>query len=107
MDRKLLVGMSVLALLLTLWFCLPRGYGKISPKAYDLALASYSACVARSEERIDKIDLLLNEDATAQNLSRQEFQWFTTIIEQARSQHWETAAMMAKQMLLEQIEVQL
>lgn len=103
MNLKTLVAILMIAAIAAGYLLWPSGYGQLSHPAYDLAIASYGACLAKSENRIDRIEALLDNPQFAQELSRQEEGWFRDLIAQARSQKWQRAANMARQMMQDQV----
>ena len=84
------------------WFS-QESYGKISDNAYQLATATFGACKAKSVERLDKIDELLEDESFSSQMTKQEIAWFTKLIDRARNGNWEGAAKSAEQMMKEQI----
>lgn len=86
------------------YLCYPFGYGTLSDGAYDLALASYGACLAKSESRVDKIEAILDDPEYAAKLSDQEIGWFRNLISQSRSDRWDQATTIAKQMMQDQVQ---
>lgn len=81
----------------------PTGYGAISDDAYDLALASYGACLAKSEQRIQQIQIILDDPESLENLTAQEHRWFRDLISKTRSNQWNRAATIAKRMMKDQV----
>ena len=56
------VGVAVFVILIAgvLTFTLNRGYGKVSAGTYESAKAIYGACLAKSPERLAKVEQLIN-----------------------------------------------
>ena len=104
MNLKTLALILVIMALAAGLFLIPSGYGKVSGEAYELAIASYGACLSKSEQRIDKIEAILESPEFSDKLSRQENRWFRKLIAKARSERWEQAASIAKEMMLDQVE---
>ena len=102
-SKSLAISIVVILAALAFQFY-PTGYGELSREAYDLALASYGACVARSEERIDKIETMLDASEFAEKLSPQETRWFRNLISQTRSDRWEQAEAISKRMMEDQVK---
>ena len=93
-----------IALLGAIYLFFPTGYGTISGEAYDLALASYGACLAKSESRVEKIEAMLNESEYSEKLSERETRWFRDLIAQTRSGRWNQATPIAKRMMEDQVD---
>lgn len=97
---------AVLATALLIFALLNRGYGKVSPKAYQLAKALYSTCKAQDERRLDKVEAILNEEETLSEnqVTAREKRWLSRIIQKARNGNWESAAKAARRMMEDQVE---
>lgn len=120
------IGVVALVAIIALVVFLNRGYGTVSYPAYKIATALYGACLAKSEPRIDAIQLLLSEsedqgdrqdqsdqrDVTDPDIgsnglefdkiSQQERTWLQSIIDAAKSADWNTAATEAKRLMEDQ-----
>ncbi|MEM7454382.1 MAG: hypothetical protein AAF456_08495 [Planctomycetota bacterium] len=83
-----------------------QGYGKVSQSAYEVATATYSASLARSLERIESVEELLEEDSRLAAMSEQEVRWLRDILDSAKAGHWEEAADAARMMMEDQVEHQ-
>lgn len=94
----------VSALVLAVFFWLNSGYGEISKNAYDLAIASYGACLSQSETRIAKVESLLADPAFAIDMSDQEQKWFRDLIAKTKSDQWQKAAKIARRMMEDQVQ---
>ena len=94
----------VLAVVVYLW--VNNGYGKVSPKTYELSKALYGACLAKSDERIEKVDLILSAESArgGVEITRQEKAWLNRIIRKARNGKWEAAAKSSRRMMEDQVE---
>ncbi len=79
-------------------------YGEVSERAYEIATATYGACLAKDENRLAKIEELLNDQEFASDLSAEESDWILQMVTTARSGDWESAAKSAKQMMLDQVQ---
>lgn len=79
-------------------------YGPISKNAYQLATATYGACMAKSPDRIERVDALLNDESFIAGMSKKEIGWFRDILADANRQNWDDAAKQAKLMIEEQVE---
>ncbi|MDB4778365.1 hypothetical protein OAG68_02805 [bacterium] len=86
------------------YFLCNQGYGKVSRRTYDMATAIYGACLARSENRVDKIQQLLSQDtAETSDMSIRERKWLNNIIQKAKNGNWESAAKAAKRIMEDQV----
>lgn len=83
------------------WF--NRGYGKVSPRAYEYSRAIYSTCLIKSEEGLARVeDQLANEEAA--DLTDREKSWLDSILAKARAGDWQAASQKAKRMMEDQVE---
>lgn len=78
------------------------GYGEVSKQTYDFATALYPACLAKSEERVEKVEALLDDETRTDQMSEEELGWIRDIVSQAKAGKWESAAAAAKRMLKDQ-----
>ncbi len=91
-------------------FWATRGYGKISPNGYDYATALYGACLAKSEPRIARVAIMLEQEQSKptgdpiDRISQRERGWLEGIVQLARQDQWERAAKMARRMMEDQVE---
>jgi len=70
-----------------------RGYGKVSDRSYKVATALYSACLSKSEARLEAVSkLIVDDESGEQPIPSHEREWLTSIIEQAQDGNWESAA---------------
>ncbi len=83
-----------------------RGYGKVSPKAYQLAKALYSTCLSKNEQRLDIVEAILHEteQSSEDQVTPQERVWLDRIIRKARAGRWQSAANAARRMMEDQVE---
>ena len=98
-----LLCVSAIAVVMVLW--LGRGYGTVSPDAYQVAQALYSSCLAKSEVRLEAVESMIN-DAGEQPLeiTAKEQRWLKAMIADAKAGDWQSAAADARQMLEDQVE---
>ena len=102
-NRKLILTSAVaivIALVVSIWW-LNRGYGEVSRQTYEISMALYSACQSKSEDRLSKIEQLLDE---AGEIPENERRWVEAIISRARDDNWESAANNARQMMEDQVK---
>ena len=90
-----------LALLVVIAGC--KTYGEVSPAAYELAKAAYSACNRESASGLERLADLIAEYESANEISADEATWLREIVETARSGEWSEAADAARQILDEQV----
>ena len=82
-----------------------RGYGKVSDRSYKVATALYSACLSKSEARLEKVSqLIVDDEDTDQPIPSHERAWLTSIVEQAQGGDWAAAAQSSKRMMEDQVE---
>lgn len=91
------------------WLCLLMGvclsgcgYPQVSPKAYELSKALYSACNRRSEEQLTRVVELIESHSSAGDINRRESEWLTAIVDQARARQWHQAMIEARQIMEDQ-----
>ena len=102
-DKKL--AFALLAILLVLggrWW-MNRGYGTVSPQTYEFSKAIYGACLSKNEQRLDKVEQLMNDPSHAE-LPLNEQKWLDAIISDARADNWEAAAKKARSMMKDQAQ---
>ncbi|MEL7496576.1 MAG: hypothetical protein AAFN77_03140 [Planctomycetota bacterium] len=92
-----------IASLAVCYFLLGRGYGEVSPATYELAKSLYSACLKKSDEHLNRVDDLLNQNDTPP-IPSNERRWLNQIIKQAQNGDWESAAQKAKRMMEDQVD---
>ena len=99
------VALGVLAIAVATFLWLGRGYGTVSPDAYQVAQALYSSCLAKSEVRLEAVESTIN-DAGEQPLeiTVKEQRWLKEIIADAKAGNWQSAAADARQMMEDQVE---
>lgn len=104
--KKFLPSVALLLLAITASVAISGcGYGEISDNAYDLATATYGACMAQDMARIERVKKMLEDEAFAAGLTTSEIGWFELIIDDAQNEDWETAASSAKRMLEDQVHL--
>ena len=99
------VTLGVLTIAVAMFLWLGRGYGTVSPDAYQVAQALYSSCLAKSEVRLEAVESTIN-DAGEQPLeiTVKEQRWLKEIIADAKAGNWQSAAADARQMMEDQVE---
>ena len=99
------VTLGVLTIAVATFLWLGRGYGTVSPDAYQVAQALYSSCLAKSEVRLEAVESTIN-DAGEQSLeiTANEQRWLKKIIADAKAGNWQSAAADARQMMEDQVE---
>ena len=98
---SVLAFIAVAAVAVLVW--LNQGYGEVSPQTYQYSKALYSACQAKNESHLQKIQEMLQsspEDA----LSDTERGWLEAILSQALEGQWEGAARKARRMMEDQVK---
>ena len=104
MNHKIIVGAVFLVAVIVICASAFRGFGTISDNAYQLATATYGACMAQSVERLDRVQSMLDDEEFVSGMSKKEVRWFKSIFEQARNNQWQAAAQTAKRMMEDQVE---
>lgn len=106
MKTQHVLGIAAIILVVaaSIYLLTNRGYGKVSRETYDVATAIYSACLSKSEPRIEKIEqMMLERDETVEDpMTDQERRWLDSIIQKARNGYWESAAKDARQIMEDQ-----
>jgi hypothetical protein len=98
-------GVFLLAAILVVWgyLWMNQGYGEVSQQTYEFSKAIYGACLAKSEQRLDKIQNLL-DDSSGDQLPGHERKWLEAIISNARAENWKVAAKEARSMMEDQAQ---
>ena len=98
------VGVVVVAALL--WWLLRPAYGKLTPRAYRIALALHSVCNQKDAARLEKLKehVVSSEDSEAEPLAERERQWLDAIIAAAEKGRWSDAARDSRLLLERQAE---
>ena len=89
MTQKIAAGfLLVLLVFVPVWMA-NRGYPKVSEATYQLATATYSACLSRDLERIEAVEAELNRESLRSEMNAKEVQWIESMLAEARDQNWE------------------
>ena len=100
-----ILGVMLIGTVIMVWTS--QGYGKVSPRAYEVSTALYGACLAKSDARLESIENLLDEDADREDtpgVSENERRWLESMIRTARDGDWKSAANSARRMMEDQVE---
>ena len=103
MNSKVFGGVTLLVIAVAALTLISRGYGEISENAYQLATATYGACLAESIDRLERVESLLDDDVFTSRMSGKEVRWFKSIFKKARNDDWTRAAQLAKRMMKDQV----
>jgi len=106
-KNRLLVSLGVLAflvLVVVIGRITDAGYGKVSRITYELAKATYAACLAQDEDRLDAVKLTMDDIASEQPIPDQERRWLENILAKARKGNWESAAKDARRIMSDQVD---
>lgn len=96
-NQKMAAGSIVIFVALGLLYILVfRGYGEVSPKAYEFASAIYGACLTKNQTRLQKAAELIAAD---EELPDNERRILNSMIQTAQNGSWESAAANAKRLL--------
>ena len=79
------------------------GYPEVSPQAYEVTKALYSACNRQSETHLTKIEELITERLEDSKISESEAEWLREIITNAKSGEWESAMLECREIMEDQI----
>lgn len=102
-GKKLVLALFAIVLILVCSWWMNRGYGTVSQQTYEFSKAIYGACLAKSEQRLDKIEQLMDDPSNAE-LPSHERTWLDAIISNARAGNWESAAKKARSMMEDQAQ---
>lgn len=75
----------------------------MSTDGYQITLALYSACNAKSLERIAQIESIVDNQVQQQQLNQREAEWFQQVVHRAREGDWHAAAQQSRQILSAQV----
>ena len=99
------VTLGVLTIAVATFLWLGRGYGTVSPDAYQVAQALYSSCLAKSEVRLEAVESTINDAGDPPlEITAKEQRWLKAIIADAKAGNWQSAAAAAHQMMEDQVE---
>ena len=99
------VTLGVLTIAVATFLWLGRGYGTVSPDAYQVAQALYSSCLAKSEVRLEAVESTINDAGDPPlEITAKEQRWLKAIVADAKAGNWQSAAADARQMMEDQVE---
>lgn len=101
--KKLAFALIAIALIVVSSWWMNRGYGTVSRQTYEFSKAIYGSCLAKSEQRLDKVEQLMNDPSNAE-LPSHERKWLNAIVSNARAGNWEAAAKKARGMMEDQAQ---
>lgn len=78
-------------------------YGPVSPRAWEIATAIYSACNRQDVDRLPAVDQVISEAFAAEQISESEQRALRQMLTDAEQGRWQTAMEDARTMLNEQI----
>lgn len=81
-----------------------RGYGEVSQRGYRIAIALYSACNQRDDEKLTQIEDLITQSETAHDLHANEIRWLRDIIRTGQRGHWDAANRKVRRLMVDQIK---
>jgi len=105
MNKSLILsGVLFLALIVggIVYWC-TAGYGKVSPDAYEVAKALYGTCLSESDQRLEMVSSLLDDDEDSLEVTARERDWLESMIEKAKDGNWKSAAKSARRMMEDQV----
>jgi hypothetical protein len=106
MDRRylklVLLGL-VVAVGLSTYLYLNRGYGNVSELGYQYATALYSACNQSDSRKLEVISEMLIASSEREEIDDRELRWLNGIIEHGRRGDWQAAAGEARKLLEDQV----
>ncbi len=78
-------------------------YPEVSPRAYEITKALYSACNLQKTEKLAVIEELIEQSLDEESLTSREAAWLLDIVADARAGEWEQAALESRRILEDQI----
>ena len=78
-------------------------YDGLSDEAYQLTKSALMACQSKSEERLGKVEELIEEHRANSSLSQQELRWLDRVVKLGNDGQWAKGAAMARKMMKDQI----
>ncbi|MCA9215991.1 MAG: hypothetical protein KDB27_23150 [Planctomycetales bacterium] len=90
-------------ILLAVPLCLGCGYGEVSPTAYEYSKALYSISNRKLEGRLDAVRHHNEVSHESGELTIQEANWLTSIVEDAKNKQWNDAMNSARRMMEDQV----
>lgn len=98
----IVISILVVGLGVSWWW--NRDYGEISPRAYDYAMALFSACNQKKVDKVNEIGVLIEQDAQKGQLASRETRWLQAIITQASNGNWDRANREIRSIMEDQIQ---
>lgn len=80
------------------------GAAEVSPAAYQISKALYSACNRQHDDQLLKVEESIAAKLASQDISSREAALLTEIVEQAKQQEWKIASQQAWQILEDQVD---
>lgn len=93
--------MLMLGLTVTISGC---GYGDVSPMTYEYAKALYSITNRKDATRLDQVKSQIEAALDEEQLSEQEADWLSQIIDNAAAGRWDKANRSARQIMEDQLK---
>lgn len=78
-------------------------YDVLSDEAYQLTKSALLACQSKSEERLGKVEALIEEYRAKSSLSDQELRWLDRVVKLGNDGQWEQGAAMARKIMKDQV----
>jgi hypothetical protein len=97
-------GAVLLAIAGVLIAILNSGYGELSSRGYELAIATVSACNQRDTERLAEIESLVREAEGQAAISTQEANWLLKIVALGKGGQWQQADRRVRKLMEAQIQ---
>lgn len=79
-------------------------YGEVNAATYEHAKALYSICNRKDAQRLEVCAAMIEEAATAAQISQTETAYLNDIITTARDRNWTDALAMSRQLMVDQID---
>ncbi len=81
----------------------PAKYGEVNELTYEIGSALYSACNRQDTPRLESIEKCIKSGAGNSDLSTQEAQWLTEILQLAQQGGWAKARSKARRLMEDQV----
>jgi hypothetical protein len=86
-------------------FCSGCGYPEVGPKAYEISKALYSTCNLKRENDLDRVSEIIEQAASASEISESESEWLMAIVAQAKAGDWAAAEQEVRSILEDQTDL--
>ena len=104
-DHPKKTAVAVVTCLLIMGFlAIPSKYGEVSIRTYEIGSALYSSCNRQDSSRLEQLQIEIDSRAGDNEISTQEADWLSEILQLAQQGNWSKARTKARQLMEDQVE---